>query len=266
MGDSTIFATLRGGGRIWCIAAVHGEVDRLARVHGAVEQAFRPGDQVIYLGDILGYGPAVREAVDQILLFRRALLARAGVSVDDVVCLRGSQEEMWSKLLQLQFAPEPATVLGWMGEHGIDATISSYGGSIEEGLLAAREGVLALTKWTGQLRQAMRLCDGHTQLMSALKHAAWTDDGLLLFVSAGIDPNRPLDAQLDAFWWEPGLFDTLEEAYGTFSRVVRGSDLLHRRRLLEGAVLTLDGGCGFGGPLTAACFGSDGELLHLLEG
>jgi serine/threonine protein phosphatase 1 len=263
--ESNVFATLRGSGRIWAIAAIHGEVDRLRTLHARLSQDAKPGDQIVYLGDTLGYGQPVRETIDELLMFRRAFLARPGVEVDDIVFLRGAQEEMWQKLLQLQFAPNPLDVLKWMVEHGIAPTIAAYGGSLEEGMSAAREGILALTRWTGQLRQNMRNFDGHTTLMSVLKHAAFTDDHGLLFVHAGLDPSRPLSAQVDAFWWGSAGFELLEAPYGDFKLVVRGSD---RRRggVRVGAFsATLDSGAGFGGPLTCACFGPDGRILQMLE-
>lgn len=257
---------MRGGGRIWAIAAIHGEVDRVARLHAHLSQQIKPGDQLVYLGDYLGYGAQVRETVDEMLTFRRAFIALPGVEVEDVVYLRGAQEEMLQKLFNLQFAPNPAEVLRWMVEHGVGQTIQAYGGSVDEGIGAAREGILALTRWTSALRQTMRQYDGHTALMSVLRHAAFTDDNSLLFVHAGLDPSRPLSAQVDAFWWGSQAFELLDAPYGEFRLVVRGSD---RRRggVRVGAFsATLDSGCGQGGPLTAACFGRDGQIIQMIEG
>lgn len=266
MSDTNIFATLRGGGRIWAVAAIHGELARLKALHARLAGDFRPGDQLVYLGDTFGYGTEVRATVDEMLTFRRFVIAQPGVAVEDVVFLRGAQEEMWQKLLQLQFAPNPVDVLRWMVDHGIKATVEAYGGNVEEGFSAAREGILALTRWTGTLRQNMRAHDGHTTLMSVLKHAAFTDDNTLLFVHAGLDPSRPLSAQVDAFWWGNGGFDLLDGPYGGFALVVRGSDR-SRTGLRTGPFsATLDAGCGFGGPLIAACFGSDGSILQTIEG
>lgn len=265
MSDNNFFAPLRGGGRIWAVGAIHGEIGRLAAMHEKLAHRLEPGDQLVYLGDYMGWGADVRATLDEILLFRRAFIARRGVDMGDIVYLRGAQEEMWQKLLQLQFAPNPAEVLRWMAENGIGPTIQAYGGRLEEGLLAAREGVLSLTRWTGQLRQTMRNHDGHTQLIAALCHAAYADDTSLLFVHAGLDPSRPLSAQLDAFWWGSAAFELMEAPYGGFRLVVRGSD---RRRggIRFGALSAcLDSGCGQGGPLTAACFGPEGTPLAVLE-
>ncbi len=264
--DTNFFATLRGGARIWAVAAIHGELERLRALHAQLAGELRPGDQLVYLGDYLGYGAEVRATIDELLTFRRAVIARPGVEVEDVVFLRGAQEEMWQKLLQLQFAPNPADVLRWMVDHGIAPTVAAYGASVEDCFNAAREGVVALTRWTSALRQAMRAHDGHTTLMSVLRHAAFTDDNALLFVHAGLDPSRPLSAQMDAFWWGSAGFELLDQPYGGFKLVVRGSDRRRGGVRVGAFTATLDAGCGFGGPLTAACFGADGEILRVVEG
>ncbi len=263
--ESTVLATLRAGGRVWAVAAVHGEAERLARLHRRLEGELAPGDRLVYLGGYLGYGAAVAATIDELLVFRRAFIARPGVEMDDVVFLRGAPEEMWQKLLQLQFAAQPSDVLRWMLERGIGATIAAYGGNVAEGLAAADDGVLALTRWTGQLRQAMRAADGHTSLVSALRHAAVTADGGMLFVHAGIDPTCPLAAQRDHFWWGSPAFDALDHSYDGFAVVVRGFAPQGAGLVLTRPITTLDAGCGRGGPLAAACFAPDGTVVRVLE-
>lgn len=263
--ESNIFATLRGGGRVWAVGAIRGEHARLRSLHGAMAEECKPGDQLVYLGDYLGYGTQVLDTINELLTFRRAFIARPGVELDDVVYLRGAQEEMWQKLLQLQFAPNPAEVLRWMLDHGIGPTIAAYGGNPDEGYTCVRDGILALTRWTSQLRQTMRGHDGHTTLMSVLKHAAFTDDNMLLFTHAGLDPTRPLSAQMDAFWWGASDFAGLSAPYSGFRLVVRGSDRRHGGIMIGPHIATLDSGAGLGGPLTAACFGPDGTILKMLE-
>jgi serine/threonine protein phosphatase 1 len=263
--EQSIFATLRGDSRVWAVAAIHGQADRLSALHRQLSQEFQPGDQIVYLGNYSGHGRAVRQSIDELLLFRRALLAREGVDCGDIVFLRGAQEEMWQKLLQLQFAPNPAEVLQWMVAHGIEPTIEAYGASVQEAMLAARDGTLSLTRWTSQLRQNLRACDGHATLMSVLRHAAFTENESLLFVHAGIDPQRPLSAQSDSFWWDGSGFASIDQPYGDYRRIVRGYDRRHAGWQETPFTLSLDGGCGFGGELLAAQFGPDGTVLHLLK-
>ena len=263
--EPPVLATLRGGGRIWAFGAIHGDVGGLRRLHQQIFPHLLPGDQIVYLGGYLGWGPSVTETVHELLLFRRAFIACPGVNVEDIVFLRGAQEEMWQKLLQLQFAAQPSDVLRWMLERGIGPTISAYGGSQSEGLTAADDGVLALTRWTGVLRQAMHAADGHTPLMSSLKHAAITDDNALLFVHAGINPTASLSAQRDHFWWGSPAFETMDTSYDNVQVIVRGHAPRGGGTKIGRPITTLDAGAGRGGPVVAACIGPDGEVLQIFE-
>src|SRR5690242_7169626 len=110
MSENQKFADLGHPRRIWAVGAVHGEVDRLAALHADLIRRFTPGDRLVYTGNMIGRGAAAVETLDELLSFRRALIAMPGMLASDVVYLRGSQEEMWQKLLQLQFAPNPAEV------------------------------------------------------------------------------------------------------------------------------------------------------------
>lgn len=261
----TRFATLYGARRVWAIAAIHGEARRLAQVHDAIGERFREGDRIVYLGNYLGRGTDIRATVDELLDFRRRLMARRHGLACDLAVLRGAQEEMWHKLLQLQFAPNPGEVLEWLVRAGAEATIRAYGGDLRQGFAATREGPRAITRWTGALRAAMNAAPGHTILFSSLRHAAFTEDKGLLFVHAGIDPARPLAAQRDVFWWGGADVLALAAPFDGFRRVVCGSDR-ERRGFVEGEFASvLDGGAGRGGPLLAACFAADGGVVERLK-
>ena len=265
--EAHLIATLAGGGRFWVVGSIHGDAERLTQMHHYIGPRFQPGDRMVYLGGYLGYGPRVIDTVNELLMFRRQLIAIPGVELDDVVFLRGAQEEMWQKLLQLQFAQGPVGVLSWMVEHGAGATIAAYGGRLQDGREAAEKGVLALTRWTNDLRQAVRQWDGHSALMSALRHAAVTDDHSLLFVHAGIDPSRSLDAQVDHYWWGSAALDAMTEPYDGFHAVVRGYASAGPRVVAQAPLITLDGGCGRvqDGQLVAACLDGTGHVLDLVQ-
>src|SRR5882672_6128483 len=222
MSDRDKFAVLRKCKRVWAVAAIHGEAEKLATLHRALEPRIVAGDRLVYLGNYLGHGPDVRATLDGLLAFRRELIARPGMFAADVAYLRGSQEEMWQKLLQLQFAPNPREVFAWMIEHGAGATLTTYGGEIQQGFVCTRDGPLAITRWTSKLRAAMQAVPGHYALMSALRRAAYTDDGALLFVHAGLDADRPLSAQSASLGWAPGSSASLDRPCGVFPRVARG--------------------------------------------
>ena len=256
---------LRRARRVWAVASVRGEAQKLARLHDRIGERFDEGDRIVYLGNYVGGGPAVIATLDELLDFRRRVIARAGGFACDVAFLRGAQEEMWQKLLQLQFAPNPREVLDWLVRAGVEATIKAYGGDLRQGLAAARDGPRTITRWTASLHAAMNKEPGHRALFSALRHAAITEEGGLLFVHAAIDPSRPLAAQGDAFWW--GREDVLElkEPFAGYRRVIRGVDRERRGLVEREFAISLDGGAGEGGPLLAACLAKDGRVLELLE-
>jgi len=247
------FARLGRAPRVWAVGAIHGEAALLGRLHEAIGERWQPLDRIVYLGNMIGRGEAVLATMNELLAFRRQVLAVEHAIPEDVVYLRGSQEEMWQKLLQLQFATDPHGVLRWMLAQGVDATLVAYGGNPGEALGASRQGPLALTRWTQRLRQAVHAHPGHFQILSELRRAAFTGDGAFLFVHAGLDPSRPLEAQADSFWWGHPAFAQMTEPYLHYSQVVRGTD--PRRPGVEAGslVITVDGGAGFGGALVAAC-------------
>lgn len=281
MADSSVFTTLRWpyasrgqsqARRVWAISAIHGEAERLAGLHAGLAARFQMGDRLVYLGNYLGRGAGVRATLDELIAFRRRIIAMPRMFVDDVVYLRGCQEEMWHKTLQLQFATNPGEVLKWTLGQGLGATLAAYGGNPDEGLGVMRQGAVAIGKWTQKLRQTMNQTPGHADFMAALKRAAFTDDRSLLFVSAGLDPTRPLSAQDDALWWGGSGFATLDapgaEPYDGYARVVRGGKPTAapaQAGVVQGAhTATVDGGAGFGGHLLAACFDGTGVAIDMV--
>ncbi len=169
----TVFASLRKAERVWAVASIHGEAHRLRRLHSALREKLKPGDRVVYSGNAMGHGPEIGAVIDEIMAFRRYVLAQRNALVFDVAILRGAQEEMWQKTLQLQFAVNPSEVLDWMLDQGVGATLEAYGSDADEARTAARTGTMAITRWTSNLRSAFQ-ASGHQAWLSALKHAALT--------------------------------------------------------------------------------------------
>lgn len=259
-------AVIRNARRIWAIGAVHGEAARLGALHDVLAGRIQDGDCVVYLGDLLGYGPEITGTIDELLRFRGAFLARPPfVHQDDFICLRGQQEEIWQKLLQIQFAVNPLEVIDWALAHGADATIRAYGGGAVSARSAARGGALALTRWAGEMRERMRRCPGHIAMLNGLRRSARTEGGKLLFVNAGIDPGRAFAEQTDGFWWESRGFDSIAGPYAGFRLVIRGLDPIRRGFAATPWSVTVDGGCGFGGPLIGLCLAPSGEILGRIE-
>jgi hypothetical protein len=259
------FAVLRRGRRIWAVASIHGEAARLAALHDRLAPRFEPGDRLVYLGNYVGRGPAIGATIDALVEFRRWALGRPGMFLGDIVHLRGAQEHMLQKLLQLQLAHNPREVYSWMLAHGVGPTVATYGFDPQQGFSVARAGAIALARWTGKLRAAVKSRPGHDPLFSSLRRAAFTDDNGLLFVHAGIDPERPLAEQGDSLWWATPAFERLFRPFEGYGRVVRGFDPEHRGLVTLPHALSLDAGCGFGGPLLAACLDPAGDVLDVIE-
>ena len=263
--DPTRFAELAGAERVWAVGVIHAHADALRALHDSLASRFRRGDRLVYLGNYYGAGPDAIATVDELLLFRREFLARPGVEPWDIVFLRGAQEEMWSKLLQIQFAPNPNDVLDWMLSQGLGAVVEAYGSHGDAARGAFREGALAVTRWTSSLRGAVHAHPGHDELMDALRRGAYTAADGLLFVHAGVDPARPLTDQGDTLWWGSGHFDDIAAPYDGFRKVIRGYDRMHRGVVDDTFTATVDGGCGHGGKLTAGCFERSGTASEWVE-
>lgn len=260
------FACLMHRRRYWVVGAVFAEIIRLRDLHDQLDPKIRTGDGLIYLGNMVGHGTEFLATIDEILEFRRRFIARPGMVSGDLVYLRGAQEEIWRKLLELQLAPNPHDVLNWMLDHGAAPALEAYGIDPRTGLAAARGGAVAMTRWTGALRQCVNQMPGHVNFLSALRRAAYTADQAIFFVSAGIDPKRPIIAQQDRFWWGAPGFLEISEPFCGFTTLVRGFDpartpsrgpAVQRSRFS----LCVDGGCGRGGALLAVCLDAQGHVL-----
>lgn len=263
MYDPQKFGHLRTA-RVWAVSAIHGDLDRLSVLHDALAGRLHVRDGLVYTGNYLGHGVKTRSTVDELLAFRRWFMARPHAFVADIVHLRGQQEEMWSKLLQLQFAPNPREVLIWLLERGVRETLDAYGGSVDLGQIAARDGAVAITKWTAGLRAAIAASPGHTEFMSALRRAAINRDSSVLFVHAGIDPARTLDEQRDSFWWGTAGFERLDRPYQCFQRVVRGFDPAHCGFIETAQTISIDAGPDAPGKIVAVCFAGS-EIVDAVE-
>lgn len=253
---------------IWAVPAIHGDLDQLITLHDRVFTSFQVGDRLVYLGNYTGYGDQSAACIDEILTFRRLLLSLPGMLCDDIVYLRGAQEEMWQKLLELPFAPNPTDTFLWMLGKGLSGTLRSYGLCEHDGMEACRNGVRGLTKWTAKIREHIRMHAGHETFNTALKraaHSALDGEHPILFVNTGLDTNLPLDQQDDQFWWAGSNFEQIENPYLPFQKVVRGFDPKHKGLHVNCVTATLDDGCGFGGQLVCGGFDNSGQLLKLIE-
>lgn len=261
--DPEKFGCLNQAKRVWAIGAIHGEVEGLKTLHQQLIPKFKDGDRLVYLGNYFGNQVTAIETMDELLLTRRTLMAMGATSKPNAfVYLRGAREEMLTKLLQLQFAPNPTEVMDWLLQHNMGPVINSYGTPENVARAIAREGTVSLSRWTSSLRRKINDHPGHSALLSNLRRAAFTQEGKILFVHASVDIGRPLTMQKDNFWWDNGRFDDINAPYYCFSRIVRGYDHSNQGvRLNNAHAATLDGGSGRGGSLNAVCFSADGDVM-----
>lgn len=265
MSEKNKIVTLKRQSRIWAIASVFGESERLHVLHRSLSELYQPGDVIIYLGNIMGFGSDVKGTINEILLFKKALLSSIDSSPNDLIYLRGAAEEMWCKLLCLHLAPEPDYVLKWMLKHGLSSTIKAYGEDPEKGLEYAQKGAVSLAHWTRNLAETYTLCDGHASYVESLKHAVKTNNNELLFTSSGINPALPLTNQSDNFWWSFAQEFKNDQPYEQFKYVVRGHALNFAQPLFNKHFITLDAGSGRGGKLVAVLFNENAKPEHLIE-
>ncbi|MGE0108601.1 MAG: hypothetical protein AB7S81_02380 [Bdellovibrionales bacterium] len=261
------FVNLGSPRRIWAVAAINGDHERLMALHDHLATRFNVRDRLVYLGNYIGMGAFDNRAVlEELLAFRSALLAKSGMEPNDIVHLRGPAEEAWQRLLRLQFSPAPTRALERYLEFGAESYLRLYGVSLNDTKSMARAGSVAITRWTNQLRMLQRETPGHEAFVCSFRRAALAatpDDKAVLFVPAGYDGSRILEDQEDNLWFSRTSF-ALPADNQTISRIVRGFDAMRRGVQTEGRAVTLDAGAGRGGPLVCGCFNVDGQLLEMI--
>jgi serine/threonine protein phosphatase 1 len=201
----------------YAIGDIHGSLDKLERLMLQCERdaAGQPAT-FVFLGDYIDRGPQSSGVVAYLI----EMQSRFG---ERVIALKGNHEAM------ALGAIDGETPLRLWFMQGGDETLESYGG------VGPAELPQEHVAWMRSLR---------------LTH----DDGLRLFVHAGIDPQKPLAAQVEsALLWirEPFLSHTGDYGrlivHGHTPQLTGAPDLRSNR-------LDIDTAAVFGGPLTAAVF------------
>ena len=216
------FAEISNSKKIWAIGSIHSRCTAFDSLKQFILENFEIDDSIVFLGNIIGLGSDSKQTLNSVLDFRFKLMSKFCLDPSKIIFLRGAQEEMFLKLLQLQTAPNPEDIIKWMIEHGVDATIKSYGFNIDELINVSTQGTLKISKWTSKLNKAINIEIGHKQYFAHLKHAAFSMSKKILFVNRGVDVSRPLSAQNDCFWWGYQNFSNLDINYNTFVRIIRG--------------------------------------------
>ncbi len=268
MDTSSNFIELKKSGKIWAIGSIHSNLKSFNSIKKFIFNNFELSDRLIFLGNIIGLGDNSKETLTSVIDLRFNLMSKFKLKPDSIIFLRGAQEEMFTKLLQLQLAPNPAEIIDWMFDHGVNKTIESYGFSENEVRGIASSGTINISKMTSNLNKVLQKNPGHTQYFLNLKHAAYSSTKKILFVNRGVDITRPLSAQNDCFWWGYQNFSIIEKPYKTFLRIVRGYESEHLNQLemsKNNVICTL-----FKQPLSnksilCGIFSENGEILDLFE-
>lgn len=202
---------------ICAVGDIHGSLRKLRKLIACCKQ-YADGRPMtfVFLGDYIDRGPDSAGVIRYVIDLQSRLR-------EHVIALKGNHEAMALDVIDGTTAADY-----WLVQGGA-ATLLSYGAK------SARELPGAHVDWLRSLRLSY-------------------DDGRRFFVHAGIDPEKPLDAQRehDLFWIrEPFLSD--QRDYGRL--IVHGhTPLTTGAPDLRTNRLNLDTAAVFGGPLTAAVF------------
>jgi serine/threonine protein phosphatase 1 len=204
----------------YAIGDIHGALHKLSALVERCEQhaAGRPY-RFVFVGDYIDRGPQSRGVI-------ASLIALQQKKPGEVVTLMGNHEEMVLDIFDGLLPPDD-----WLPQGGAE-TLQSYG-----------------------ITDARHLPREHIDWLRGLRVSH--DDGRRFFAHAGVNPERPLDAQetRDLLWIrEPFLSDMRD--YGRL--IVHGHtprrngipEVRHNR-------IDLDTAAGYGGPVTAAVFSDE---------
>lgn len=227
---------------IYAVGDVHGQADELARVLALIEQDGGLEASVVFLGDYADRGPDSRGVLDQ--------LTRGAAEGRNWTFLLGNHDRMFSMFLEdpPQEDPHMMVELYWLHPRlGGDTTLASYGVEV-----------------TG----TRRVKDVHADALAAIpqSHVAFMRELVLtyetpthFFCHAGIRPGVPLAEQNaeDLVW----IRQEFHRFTGPHPKVI-----VHGHTPIEAAThygnrVNLDTGAGYGRPLTACVFDTDGCYL-----
>ena len=262
------FIELSNASRIWAIGSIHSNLNAFNSIKDFIFKNFKQNDKLVFLGNVIGLGDKSKETLSSIIDLRFNLMSKFKLKPEEIVFLRGAQEEMINKILQLHIAPNPIEIIDWMFDHGVDKTLNSYGYNKDEIANIASSGTVSISKWTSKFNQTIIDNPGHKEYFLNLKHAAYSSSKKILFVNRGVDITRPLSAQNDCFWWGFQNFSKIKKPYNSFTRIVRGYQSKHANELEQAknqVICTL-----FKQPLEnsiifAGIFSENGEILELFE-
>ncbi|MBK8175540.1 MAG: serine/threonine protein phosphatase [Rhodospirillales bacterium] len=198
-------AQVPDGMRIYAVGDVHGRVDLLRCLHeiiaaDAATAPYAARKVIVYLGDYIDRGFDSRAVID--------VLLDEPLPGFDSVHLRGNHDEEF-----VCFLEDPVRSAAWL-RYGGDATLYSYGVRLPDALTVEESTELRVVTLRDQLRE--RVPVRHIDFFASLPLAYEIGD--FLFVHAGVDPDKPLDAQTpaDMLW----IRDPFLESDDDFGKIV----------------------------------------------
>ena len=251
--------------RVWVVGAVNGKAELFQKICKQIIEKSDFKDRLVFTGNLLGRNDnkvnESKKVIDSALKLRSVFMSNNAFDIGDIVFLRGCYEELLDKSRELHMSPNPLELVDWMYSRGLDKILESY--NISSSLLynAARDGAAALSRASVEINLAINNNPGHINYMNSLKRLAFNKEKTLLFVSAGIARDKPLDKQSEELWWGGGFSD-LNEPYNNTLRLVRGYDPKGGGIASGKYCITLDGG---EEQVFAALISSDGQLLDTIQ-
>jgi serine/threonine protein phosphatase 1 len=207
--------------RIYAIGDIHGMRGKLHDLMARCERD--AGDRpraFVFVGDYIDRGPDSRGVIDDLIALKARMPAPGQVTT-----LMGNHEA-----IALEAIEDSSSVAHWLTQGGIE-TLRSYGVSRPNDLPA-----------------------DHVAWLRALRRSY--DDGRRMFVHAGVNPSRPLDAQdEDDLIWIRRPFLQHEGDFGRL--VVHGHTPTAGEPELRSNRVNVDTGAVYGHALTAAVFDED---------
>ena len=129
MDNTSNFIEISKSEKIWAIGSIHSNLKSFNSIKKFILKNFNKDDKLIFLGNIIGLGDDSKETLTSVLDLRFNLMAKFKLKPEAIIFLRGAQEEMFSKLLQLQLAPNPTEIIQWMNNKHIFSFIKTINGT-----------------------------------------------------------------------------------------------------------------------------------------
>ncbi len=233
---------------IYAVGDIHGQIEMLMAAHDRIEaDRAREGAtdaSVVFIGDYNDRGPDTKGVLDW-------LIEGIGQGAP-FIPIAGNHDRMMLGFLDPEFELDPRTgQFDWLAENlGGRTTIESYGVEIKpwHNRAAIQEAAIEAVP------------QNHLDFLKSLplSHEAKG----LLFVHAGIDPERPLDDQRDEdlFWIRQPFLESTKD-HGLL--VIHGHTPV-RQIEHAGNRVNIDTGAGYGRPLSAVVI-EEGQVYELTD-